>query len=404
MKCASELGVTFSPEKYNLMHFKRPYSRGPDCALIPKIPGFSKKPEAHLRILGVEVDKGLRWEEHIQERKSKVKAEMNHLLRISGSIWGPKLKTMKQLYVTKIRPIITYACGSWFIPIHKEVNWGISQKRLGILESLQYQCLLQISGAMRGTSRIVLEKELNIDSIRVTLCRLAATHRAKMIDTPDHDALVKARTSLSKPDDDRAHPYTLLDLGGRHLRQRTWKGMVAELGEAKAAANWSDPKERNKALKAYCMGDTFRGSEAMWDEYRQKRAQKHATVPPAMKGPWGADAFLRCYSDLPRAQTSILLQCRTGVIGLNDYLFSIKQVDSPQCPCGKGRHTAFHLFTQCERLRGPRAALTEKVGHNDFYRLLIEQPKAASDWAITHFDLNQYVWPRENGPSDVAEE
>ncbi|KAJ3462389.1 hypothetical protein MRS44_007175 [Fusarium solani] len=52
------------------------------------------------------------------------------------------------------------------------------------------------------------------------------------------------------------------------------------------------------------------------------------------------------------------------------------------------KHTAFHLFTQCERLRGPRAALAEKVGHNNFYRLLIEQPEAASDWAITHFDLN----------------
>lgn len=135
---------------------------------------------------------------------------MNHLRVISGSIWGPTLKTMKQLYVTKIRPIITYACGAWFIPIHKEVNWGISQKRLEILESLQYQCLLQISGAMRGTSRLVLEKELNIDSIRMTLCRLAATHRTKMIDTPDHDALVKARTSLSKPGD-LVHPYTLLD-------------------------------------------------------------------------------------------------------------------------------------------------------------------------------------------------
>lgn len=80
LKCAGELGVTFSPEKYNLMHFKRPYSRGADCTLIPKIPGFNKKPEAHLRILGVEVDKGLRWEEHIQEVRTGTSSWLPHQL------------------------------------------------------------------------------------------------------------------------------------------------------------------------------------------------------------------------------------------------------------------------------------------------------------------------------------
>lgn len=319
IKCASELGVTFSPEKYNLMHLKRPYSRGSDSTLIPKIPGFSKKPETHLRILGVEVDKGLRWEEHIQEVRT------NTLPWLPYQLTRLIAKEQGQGHDESPAPNLRLHLGAKAEDHEAALrHGGISQARLEILESLQYQCLLQISGAMRGTSRMVLEKELNIDSIRMTLCRLAATHRAQMIDTPDHDALVKVRTSLSKPDDDLVHPYTLLDLGGRHLRQRTWKGMVAELGEAKAAASWSDPKERNKALKAYCMGDTFRESEDMWDEYRQKRAQRHATVPPAMKGPWGADAFLRCYSDLPRAQTSILIQCRTGVISLNDYLFSIK--------------------------------------------------------------------------------
>lgn len=100
--------------------------------------------------------------------------------------------------------------------------------------------------------------------------------------------------------------------------------MVADGGEALAASLWGNPTERNKALKAQCMEDTFRESDAIWDEYRQQRAQKHATVPPAMKDDWGGKVFFTCYSHLPRAQTSILLQCRTGVIGLNDYLFSIK--------------------------------------------------------------------------------
>lgn len=247
---------------------------------------------------------------------------MNHLRRISGSIWGPKLKTMKQLYVTKILPIITYACGAWFMHGHKGLKWGLTKKRLGILESLQYQCLLQISGAMKGTARIVLEKELNIDSIQVTLGRLAATHRAKMFGTPDHNALVECRTKPGEADDDRDHPYVVLDEAARRLKERTWQGMVAEHGKAKASMKWRQPEVRNKTLGDYSKGDAFRESEAIWDEYRRKRAQKHATVSPAMKERWGAETFLKCYSNLPRAQTTILLQCRTEVIGLNNYLFS----------------------------------------------------------------------------------
>lgn len=67
MKWARKVGVIFSPQKYHVMHFKRPWSREADCKLVPKITDFDKKPEESMKILGVQVDKGLRWEEHIRE-------------------------------------------------------------------------------------------------------------------------------------------------------------------------------------------------------------------------------------------------------------------------------------------------------------------------------------------------
>ena len=106
---------------------------------------------------------------------------MLHLSRISGPTWGANLHNMRQLCLTKVRTVISYACASWFID-GPEITPGISGKQIKMLESLQHQCLLQVSGAMSGTPSMVLLKELNIQTMEVFLRRLAVAQRARAIE------------------------------------------------------------------------------------------------------------------------------------------------------------------------------------------------------------------------------
>lgn len=67
---AGPAGVSFSPHKYNVMHFKHPASKEPDCQLLPRIPGLTNTEgclKTSLKILGVIVDHQLGWEKHIEE-------------------------------------------------------------------------------------------------------------------------------------------------------------------------------------------------------------------------------------------------------------------------------------------------------------------------------------------------
>ncbi|KAF9773373.1 hypothetical protein IL306_008845 [Fusarium sp. DS 682] len=66
------------------------------------------------------------------------------------------------------------------------------------------------------------------------------------------------------------------------------------------------------------------------------------------------------------------------------------------CPCGHARQTVFHLFIECPDLRVARRQLEDKVGKLDFKRLLTAHSGIAADRAITHFNLAQFEFPRED--------
>ena len=55
------------------------------------------------------------------------------------------------------------------------------------------------------------------------------------------------------------------------------------------------------------------------------------------------------HEGLSKAESSLLIQIRTGDIGLRDFLFKRKvpEVLTPYCECGEGRETAEHLVVSC---------------------------------------------------------
>ena len=73
---------------------------------------------------------------------------------------------------------------------------------------------------------------------------------------------------------------------------------------------------------------------------------------------------IKLHKGLHKAESSILVQARTGKIGLRDFLFKRRVLgfDSPWCDCGQGRETVRHILVFCSRERERREQLVQDLG------------------------------------------
>lgn len=204
-----------------------------------------------------------------------------------------------------------------------KLNYGITEVLIEQLESLQYQCLVQISGAMKRTSRQVIEKELHVESIRVFLYRLGASQRARELSDPDHEMILQ----ITKPPrweglPTAVHPYELLEIHSQDLKAETLRKLNELKKESEVLDIWSNPTRQKKAINSHVVHKSQEWSAKLWVTYQRKRAQEKKHRTEAADGAWGPTT-LGYYKPLTRAQSTMLLHCRTGVIVLNYYLFSI---------------------------------------------------------------------------------
>ena len=96
------------------------------------------------------------------------------------------------------------------------------------------------------------------------------------------------------------------------------------------------------------------------DEFRTRRRgcpdRRLRTTQPADDNPQFSDKTLRVHSCLTKAESSLLVQARTGAIGLRDFLFKIgvRGFATPYCDCGTGRETVEHLVVWCPNPPKPK--------------------------------------------------
>jgi hypothetical protein len=71
---------------------------------------------------------------------------------------------------------------------------------------------------------------------------------------------------------------------------------------------------------------------------------------------------------LRKHESSLLVQIRTGKVGLRAFLHSrrVPDVTSPGCQCGAGRETALHILTECRDTEAQRADLRAALGSAAF--------------------------------------
>jgi ribonuclease HI len=92
-----------------------------------------------------------------------------------------------------------------------------------------------------------------------------------------------------------------------------------------------------------------------------------------------SNKFLQHARNLTRKQTSLLVQLRTGHIGLNAHLFRIRRAESPSCPhCGSITvETVRHFLLLCPKYARERHILRRQLRRNaDSVSFLLSKPAA----------------------------
>ena len=185
MKWAKENGASF--DKYEFMHFRRPAKKGSQVQVqdleVPQIPELAgQKAKEWILMLGVYVDSELRWNIHIQKTLQKAREKSAYLSYMSASTWGTTPNQLRQLYLQKTRPGISYACGVWFLTgTGTHARWRINNGLILKLEKFQNVELRRINGAYKSSPIQCLQKEAYVEPMEMYLERVATQFRVKEI-------------------------------------------------------------------------------------------------------------------------------------------------------------------------------------------------------------------------------
>jgi len=108
-------GITFAPQKYELIHFTTASKRFNLKASV-QLGDISKDPTTSVRVLGVWLDPKLKWSAHAAKAYQKGAIAVAALKRVTASTWGASFIRARLLYNSVVRPAITYGTAVWLEP------------------------------------------------------------------------------------------------------------------------------------------------------------------------------------------------------------------------------------------------------------------------------------------------
>ena len=93
--------------------------------------------------------------------------------------------------------------------------------------------------------------------------------------------------------------------------------------------------------------------------------------------------MLSLYKSLQKAESALLVQARTGKIGLGKFLYDRKVpgLETAQCRCGAGFETPRHMVLYCIEEASRRGQLTDQAGRKWTYEQLIRRAQATKGFA-----------------------
>jgi ribonuclease HI len=166
--------LSLSHEKTHIIMFTRKQKW--KLARPIKVNGKTVELRETTKFLGVTLDQKLTWTPHIVKQAKKAKGVLMMCKNAIGPTWGFTPATMKWIYTSIVRPMVTYAAAIW-------VNGLRTQKNIKVLSSIQRLSHLMVTGGHPSTPLKALDKLLGFLPIETYIKEQATTCAARLMAT-----------------------------------------------------------------------------------------------------------------------------------------------------------------------------------------------------------------------------
>ena len=163
------------------------------------------KPRAAARLLGLTLDPGLEWKDHIESLEAKAISKLNGLASCAGSAWGIPYKGLRKLYQGMILPTLLFGCVAWYTPLAAEYK-GRERKIFKTLRAIQKRAACIITGGWKNVSGAALDIECHQLPVNLALEKAIAEATIRIQICPNYDTIKSIRDTdeQQKPFNKRA--------------------------------------------------------------------------------------------------------------------------------------------------------------------------------------------------------
>ncbi|KFM72176.1 putative RNA-directed DNA polymerase from transposon BS, partial [Stegodyphus mimosarum] len=148
--------ISINAQKSTLLLIRRKRRKTPGNSKIilfgQEVPQVSRA-----TYLGVTLNEQLKWTDHVNKVRGKAFAAFNSLKPLLGKFSTLDLRRKRLVYLTTIRPIISYASPAWSTMSVKDVNK---------LQVVQNKVLRAMTNANMYVSNVTLHHDLQLPSIK----------------------------------------------------------------------------------------------------------------------------------------------------------------------------------------------------------------------------------------------
>ncbi|CDO75057.1 hypothetical protein BN946_scf184757.g12 [Trametes cinnabarina] len=261
---------TFSLDKFGLLNCKaqpRRIGLGPPLTLSD---GTVIPPAGHHRFLGVLVDQGLRFREHVAAAYAKGSTWTALLRRLANTRYGLSLAAVRRLYLSVALPSFLYAADVFLTPVRKLRGHSRKHGSVGNIRRLamiQRQALLIMTGALRSAPTDALEAHANLLPFDLLVDKQCHRAAVRLCALPDSHPLAPhvRRAGKCLVRSHRSSVHEILDAYRSHLDYRH----TERIRPARLSPRWR-PRHRTHVLddrEAAADDDPNWAKDGMWRLY-----------------------------------------------------------------------------------------------------------------------------------------
>ena len=259
---------------------------------------------------------------------------MHALTRLAASTWGCDLIRAREVYVKVIRAAMTYGAGVTHDPNHPKVARA--------LQTCQNTGLRRVLGAYKATPIRNLELEAFCPPLDLYFNKRLVDFETRLKESGMGAKINHVcRKIKSQLRNRRGRPRIPKPIPNYETWATTWAPPPPPPPPPPPGRNPKEPpKPSDLAL--------IRDWKQRWEAHNPCRGYMGRVADQVLETAFKG-GHLELHSGLTKAQSSVLIQMRTGKIGLNAFLFhrKVPGYETPLCTCGQGPQTPEHLFTTC---------------------------------------------------------